>query len=87
MSSILLLPAAAVVTAVGAMTLSLRRVAAEAASLRRSLRLNTATAVSVDELERATGRLHSKADDVRLRAPRAGGGVRPTQPRDQPLDR
>ncbi|MCH1452133.1 MAG: hypothetical protein VW037_04690 [Acidimicrobiaceae bacterium] len=67
----LLLPALAVVLALGSLTVGLRAVERELGALRSSLRRSAATAVATDDLVRASDRLGERAlaqiDDARLR--------------------
>jgi len=67
----LLLPALAVILALGSLTVGLRTVERELGALRSSLRRSAATAVATDDLVRASDRLAERAlaqiDDARLR--------------------
>jgi len=67
----LLLPAFAMVLALGSLTVGLRAVERELGALRSSLRRSGATAVATDDLVRASDRLSERAlaqiDDARLR--------------------
>ena len=67
----LLLPALAVILALGSLTVGLRTVGRELGALRSSLRRSAATAVATDDLVRASDRLSERAlaqiDDARLR--------------------
>lgn len=67
----LLLPALAVILALGSLTVGLRTVERELGALRSSLRRSAATAVATDDLVRASDRLGERAlaqiDDARLR--------------------
>ena len=67
----LLLPALAVVLALGSLTVGLRAAERELSALRSSLRRSAATAVATDDLARAFDRLGERAlaqiDDARLR--------------------
>ena len=67
----LLLPALAMVLALGSLTVGLRTVERELDALQSSLRRSAATAVAADDLVRASDRLRERAlaqiDDARLR--------------------
>ena len=82
MTWIVLLPALAVIGALGALTLGLRNVEREVVALRLSLRRSGATAVAADELHRSTTRLRLDTVDLasgvrhRLRRPRSQGRFR-----------
>ena len=69
--SSLLLPALAVIIALGSLTLGLRSVERELGTLRSSLRRSAATAVATNDLVRASDQLSERAlaqiDDARLR--------------------
>ncbi|MAJ89589.1 MAG: hypothetical protein CL416_08400 [Acidimicrobiaceae bacterium] len=71
MPLLLLLPALAVVIALGGLTVGLRAVERELGALRLSLRRSAATAVATDDLMRASDRLVERAlaeiDETRLR--------------------
>ena len=74
MSTTLLLPAVAVVIALGVLTLSMRAVERELVALRLALRRSTATSVAADDLARATAAMRRRAveqaDDARARLTR-----------------
>ena len=68
----LLLPALAVILALGSLTVGLRTVVRELGAIRSSMRRSAATAVATDDLVRASDRLGERAlaqiDDILMTA-------------------